>query len=216
MCIRDRSYSRGEAGTFSDIDIVCFSEKEREMEVMIVAEKYMVISFVTKNEVEKWFTNPELSTTLLYGVTKLIPIWETNNYLTNLKIRASAFEWKDEMQTAIDKYVNRELVLLIEEVNKGIQGLISQDKGRMLNCIFGLSHLLATIVCVKKKIFIISDNSKYEQVLSSYSKKPKIVELLKMVFGEIPLDLAERTKACLLYTSPSPRDATLSRMPSSA
>ena len=28
--------------------------------------------------------------------------------------------------------------------------------------------------------------------------------------------LAERNEACLLYTSPSPRDATLSRMPSSA
>ena len=26
----------------------------------------------------------------------------------------------------------------------------------------------------------------------------------------------EKTKSCLLYTSPSPRDATLSRMPSSA
>ena len=29
-------------------------------------------------------------------------------------------------------------------------------------------------------------------------------------------DLGEALKACLLYTSPSPRDATLSRMPSSA
>ena len=28
--------------------------------------------------------------------------------------------------------------------------------------------------------------------------------------------LVTRVKACLLYTSPSPRDATLSRMPSSA
>ena len=28
--------------------------------------------------------------------------------------------------------------------------------------------------------------------------------------------LAEKAKDCLLYTSPSPRDATLSRMPSSA
>ena len=27
---------------------------------------------------------------------------------------------------------------------------------------------------------------------------------------------AEQTSSCLLYTSPSPRDATLSRMPSSA
>ena len=30
------------------------------------------------------------------------------------------------------------------------------------------------------------------------------------------LSLAEREMICLLYTSPSPRDATLSRMPSSA
>ena len=30
------------------------------------------------------------------------------------------------------------------------------------------------------------------------------------------LGMMECKKACLLYTSPSPRDATLSRMPSSA
>ena len=36
-------------------------------------------------------------------------------------------------------------------------------------------------------------------------------EVLKRLLA----DLA-RTKGCLLYTSPSPRDATLSRMPSSA
>jgi len=30
------------------------------------------------------------------------------------------------------------------------------------------------------------------------------------------LETIRRTKVCLLYTSPSPRDATLSRMPSSA
>ena len=30
------------------------------------------------------------------------------------------------------------------------------------------------------------------------------------------LDLVELLEGCLLYTSPSPRDATLSRMPSSA
>ena len=34
--------------------------------------------------------------------------------------------------------------------------------------------------------------------------------------GHTSLSLAERVGACLLYTSPSPRDATLSRMPSSA
>ena len=31
-----------------------------------------------------------------------------------------------------------------------------------------------------------------------------------------PLAIDEQSRNCLLYTSPSPRDATLSRMPSSA
>ena len=33
---------------------------------------------------------------------------------------------------------------------------------------------------------------------------------------EIKVDSRNKHKSCLLYTSPSPRDATLSRMPSSA
>ena len=35
------------------------------------------------------------------------------------------------------------------------------------------------------------------------------------VVGKVPFPLTQRFR-CLLYTSPSPRDATLSRMPSSA
>ena len=41
-------------------------------------------------------------------------------------------------------------------------------------------------------------------VLERFNKKPEKIKTYKQY------------KACLLYTSPSPRDATLSRMPSSA
>ena len=34
--------------------------------------------------------------------------------------------------------------------------------------------------------------------------------------GDKKVDVIKAVRACLLYTSPSPRDATLSRMPSSA
>ena len=49
--------------------------------------------------------------------------------------------------------------------------------------------------------------------------KPKAIrECLEAVFPAIPycIDLIAGPFICLLYTSPSPRDATLSRMPSSA
>ena len=45
----------------------------------------------------------------------------------------------------------------------------------------------------------------------------ELVMALEEEFGnEIPDEEAEKLTTCLLYTSPSPRDATLSRMPSSA
>ena len=46
---------------------------------------------------------------------------------------------------------------------------------------------------------------------------PIIAGLRKLT--DLPLDvhlMIDRPESCLLYTSPSPRDATLSRMPSSA
>ena len=39
---------------------------------------------------------------------------------------------------------------------------------------------------------------------------------IKPLSGGLTKDGATNSKTCLLYTSPSPRDATLSRMPSSA
>ena len=192
------SYSRNEAGKFSDIDIVCFSKgKIRDTEVLMITGKYLAISYVQDNEVEDWFTKPELITEVLYGLTKLIPIWDTKNYLENLKKKAISFEWNNELQVKINEYVNRELTLLIEEVNKGIQGLFSKDNGRLLNSIFGLSHLLFKIICVQKKVFIKSDNTKYEQVLSIYEQYPQTVELMKKVFGEIPIKLENRVEAGL-------------------
>ena len=37
-----------------------------------------------------------------------------------------------------------------------------------------------------------------------------------ILIGKISIEINEEPIVCLLYTSPSPRDATLSRMPSSA
>ena len=54
--------------------------------------------------------------------------------------------------------------------------------------------------------------------LKLVSRNPQKVNKGDVLFSADLLDLEQTTKAldCLLYTSPSPRDATLSRMPSSA
>ena len=54
---------------------------------------------------------------------------------------------------------------------------------------------------------------RYNLIVVTVNDQRRHVELVE-VFGEIRL--GERLDACLLYTSPSPRDGLLSRMPSSA
>ena len=76
-----------------------------------------------------------------------------------------------------------------------------------------------------KKYFVLMENGKdTSQVFAS--KQPRGAALKAATRGHTNIRLRERgTKrvhvftgsiSCLLYTSPSPRDATLSRMPSSA
>ena len=52
--------------------------------------------------------------------------------------------------------------------------------------------------------------------LVNFSKRHLATEESHLEKIEAVLPKKDRSKFCLLYTSPSPRDATLSRMPSSA
>ena len=53
-------------------------------------------------------------------------------------------------------------------------------------------------------------------LLNNNEEKGLTIELKKFKIERDPQGRAEQYRSCLLYTSPSPRDATLSRMPSSA
>ena len=53
-------------------------------------------------------------------------------------------------------------------------------------------------------------------VLATSSAKKVLAENLKQRAFKEKKIIDDANKVCLLYTSPSPRDATLSRMPSSA
>ena len=60
----------------------------------------------------------------------------------------------------------------------------------------------------------------YQEEVIDFSKPWKRISMKNVVMEYTGIDFdsfnGDLNKACLLYTSPSPRDATLSRMPSSA
>ena len=67
------------------------------------------------------------------------------------------------------------------------------------------------------KTIIVDDNLMEVAALESYCESSQDLELAGMFSdGQQAMSSLNKDKVCLLYTSPSPRDGLLSRMPSSA
>ena len=69
----------------------------------------------------------------------------------------------------------------------------------------------------KIKVLLVDDEFLALQLLENFVKEVPELELVAKTKSPIEAQhILSRDRICLLYTSPSPRDATLSRMPSSA
>ena len=90
---------------------------------------------------------------------------------------------------------------------QGIRNLIREDK---------IHQIYSQMQIGQDKTGMVTMN----QSLEGFVQKGIIDNDTAMIFSTKPEELAKKlgvkTRTCLLYTSPSPRDATLSRMPSSA
>ena len=82
-----------------------------------------------------------------------------------------------------------------------------------------INILEATMLAMKKAVeqlmLLIEDNSQTISVLVDGNRCPDIQNSRAIIKGDLTEPVISAA-SCLLYTSPSPRDATLSRMPSSA
>lgn len=196
------SYSRGEAETYSDIDIVCLlptGMNKRPGSIDIIEDKYVVTSYVTIDEVEKWFVDPKLATEYILGLQKAKPLFDPNGTLAKLKLRACQFEWTEKLQAKANKMVSQELVGWMEEVHKALQGLLSNDVGRMLNGLFGLTFGIFGVVRVYKGILLDGENSIYSKIVASYGPDSRFAQLSSKAFGVGPTEsIQERVVAGLL------------------
>ena len=93
-----------------------------------------------------------------------------------------------------------------------------------LSCSAGATPTVPTISWVdrdgmeitKNEIFNITFNASVSTSVLSFTATAENMTGDKSMFQCVATVLVEPINTCLLYTSPSPRDATLSRMPSSA
>ena len=118
-------------------------------------------------------------------------------------------------------YIDRDIIVLANpEIAKlpgwvfalvaagGLAAALSTAAGLLLVISSSISHDLL------KKTFMPKINEKQELLYARIASTVAII--IAGLFGIYPPGFVAQVVACLLYTSPSPRDATLSRMPSSA
>ena len=120
------------------------------------------------------------------------------------------------------KYLNFSDTLKILRIRgDAMQNSIPKGEGGMVAVLGSTVEMIEKILKDNESKFIAqiaNDNSEGQIVLSGKTQDlEKLIEVLKgNSIKNIKLPVSAPFHCCLLYTSPSPRDATLSRMPSSA
>ena len=114
-------------------------------------------------------------------------------------------EWIDEIQ-ATGTVVPIQGTLLSTELPGTVQS-INFESGQDV----AAGDILLRLDCRQERAALASANANSELAQINYDRAQKL--LTSNTISQAEFDISE---ACLLYTSPSPRDGLLSRMPSSA
>ena len=180
------SFARGDAGPFSDVDLLFLLPADApppERTSFLVADRLVTVNAVRPEQIDGWFTEPEQAVNVVAALRDGIGLQDPDGQFAAIQQRAHSFVWTAQMQAKADRYASRELVGLIEEAHKGLEGLRRKEAGRLLNARFGLSWLLARVMRIQRGILGNSDNSFYDDVRASLGQESRWSRLLATAFG---------------------------------
>ena len=157
------SHANNQAQTFSDIDLVRFVYSAPEplagAGCYLVDDALVVVSDVKIETIGEYFTIPEKIIDSMHGLRTAHVLVERDRFFADLQKRAKEFTWSLEIQEKANQWASEQMVGWMEEINKGLNGLQTNDIGRLLNAKFGLCWGLSRIIAVQKGIFSTSDNA---------------------------------------------------------
>jgi hypothetical protein len=193
------SRARNDHGNFSDLDLVRFlnTDHPQPARTFLIDGLFVVVSNVTPTETRQLFLHPEKATRYVAGLRTALPLWDPNRTLHRLIRRARAFTWTQAMQQKANAWASRELVGWIEEAQKGLEGLLRNDEGRLLNARHGLSWGLLGVMRVQQGILITSENTTHSQVFARLGKNSPWTRLARQAFGIEPIPLRHQVIAGL-------------------
>ena len=179
------SHARGEAGAYSDVDLVRFvrTSTATESETLLLDGTLVVISTATAQSIDGWFSEPTQAVDTISGLRTARALIDRGRFFAAIQARAQAFVWDDHLQHKADVWASQELVGLIEEVHKGLNGLVSGDRGRLLNARFGLSWLLSGVIKVQRGVLLHGDNGIYSELAAVMGADSRWTHLRHAAWG---------------------------------
>lgn len=180
------SFARGDAGPFSDVDLLFLmpvAAPPPARASFLVTGRLVTVNAVTPEQIDGWFTEPEQAVNVVAALRDGRALQDPDGQFAAIQQRAHSFTWTVEIQAKADRLASRELVGLIEEAHKGMEGLRRKETGRLLNARFGLSWLLARVMRIQRGILGNSDNSFYADVRASLGQESQWSRLLATAFG---------------------------------
>ena len=190
------SHARGDAGPFSDIDLARIADEGARIEpadgCCDIEGHLVVVCTYGPKEIEKWFTCTEVAVGIVAGLRSAVPLLDHEGDFAALQERARAFTWDLEMQEKAQAWVSAEMVSWLEEVHKGLAGLVLLKRGeslsdevigRLLNARFGCSWGLTRVVTVLKGLLLTSDNTFYDETAVAMGEDSEWVRLRRIAFG---------------------------------
>lgn len=180
------SRARGNAGPYSDVDWIRLARDDAGLSgdgSYLIDGRLVVVSTLTPSFVETIFSEPNVACDYLMGLRTAQILLDGEGRLAQLQRRARDFVWDAAMQHKANQLAAEQMVGIIEEAHKGLEGVRRNDIGRMLNARFGLSWLISSIVKVQRGVLLSSDNGIWDDVNRAVGETTAWVRYRRVAFG---------------------------------
>ena len=194
------SHARGDAGPFSDVDLMRLVAADSDVPGAgshLIDGNLVVVSNVPPDTVARWFTDPVEAVKTIAGLRVGRALIDRDGVFAQVQARAHAFVWTPALQAAADVYAGEQMVGLIEEVHKGLEGLRRDDVGRLLNARFGLSWLLSHVMQVQRGVLVQGDNAFFDAMTAAMGVESYWSQLYRRAYGVEAGDLRATVTAGL-------------------
>lgn len=180
------SRARGNAGPYSDVDWIRLARDDEGLPgdgSYLIDGRLVVVNTLTPAFVETIFSEPRVACDYVVGLRSAQILLDREGQLALLQRRARDFVWDAAMQHKANLWAGEQMVGIIEEAHKGLEGVRRNDIGRMLNARFGLSWVISNILKVQRGVLLASDNGVWDEINRGIGETTPWVRLRRAVFG---------------------------------